>query len=87
MAEEKKEVLVGKITHFFGKIKVGIIEITKGSLAVGDTIHVKGSTTDFEQKVDSMQVEHETVDKAKKGDVIGLKVKEKVREADEVYKV
>lgn len=87
MAEEKKEVLIGKITHFFGKIKVGIIEITKGSLAVGDTIHVKGSTTDFEQKVDSMQVEHETVDKAKKGDVIGLKVKEKVREADEVYKV
>jgi len=87
MAEEKKEELIGKITHFFGKIKVGIIEITKGGLAVGDTIHIKGSTTDFEQKVDSMQVEHETVDKAKKGDVIGVKVKEKVREADEVYKV
>lgn len=87
MAEEKKEVLVGKITHFFGKIKVGIIEITKGSLVVGDTIHIKGSTTDIEQKVDSMQIEHEEVDKVKKGDVIGLEVKDKVREGDEVYKI
>ncbi len=93
MAEEKKaakgelkEELVGKITHYFGKIGVGIIEVSKG-IKVGDTIHVKGSTSDFEQPVDSMQVEHENVDKAKKGDVIGLKVKDKVREGDEVYKV
>jgi len=84
---EKKEELIGKITHYFGKIEVGIVEITKGSLSVGDTIHIKGSTTDFEQSVDSMQVEHEQVDKAKKGDVIGLKVKDKVKEEDEVYKV
>lgn len=87
MKEERKEELIGKITHYFGKIEVGIIEITKGSLAVGDTIHIKGTSTDFEQKVDSMQIEHEQINKAKKGDVIGLKVKDKVREGDEVYKI
>ena len=87
MADEKKEELIGKVTHYFGKINVGIVEITKGNLATGDKIHVKGSTTDFEQDVDSMQVEHEQVDKAKKGDVIGLKIKEKVRDGDEVYKI
>jgi len=84
---EKKEELIGKITHYFGKIEVGIVEITKGGLAVGDTIHIKGTGTDFEQPVDSMQIEHEQVDKVKKGDVIGLKVKDKVKEGDEVYKV
>ena len=97
MAEEKKaakgeprqrrEELVGKITHQFSKIKVGIIEITKASLTVGDKIHIKGTTTDFEEEVKSMQIEHEQVEKAKKGDVIGLKIKEKVREGDEVYKI
>ncbi len=87
MVKEKKEELVGLMTHYFGKIEVGIVEITKGSLAAGDTIHIKGTSTDFEQTVDSMQVEHEQVEKAKKGDVIGLKVKDKVREGDEVYKV
>jgi translation elongation factor EF-1alpha len=56
-------------------------------LNVGDNIHIKGGTTDFEQKVESMQIEHENIDKAKKGDVIGLRVKEKVREGDEVYKI
>lgn len=87
MAKEKKEELVGKITHFFGKIEVGIVEITKGSLVVGDTIHVKGGNTDFEQIVESIQIEHEQVEKAKKGDAIGLKVKDKVKEGDEVFKV
>lgn len=83
---DKKEQLIGKITHYFGKIGVGIIELTK-ELKVGDTIHIVGGTTDFDQKVDSMQIEHENIEKAKKGDVIGLKVKEKVREENEVYKV
>ncbi len=83
---EKKEELVGKITHYFGKIEVGIVELSK-PLKVGDTLHIKGSTTDFEQEVDSMQIEHENIDKAKKGDVIGMKVKDKVKEGDEVYKV
>lgn len=86
MVEEKKEELIGKITHYFGKIEVGIVELSK-TLVVGDTIHVKGGSTDFEQEVKSMQIEHENIEKAKKGDVIGLEVKEKVREGDEVYKV
>lgn len=86
MAEEKKEELVGKITHYFSKIEVGIVELSK-ELKTGDTIHIKGSSTDFEQKVDSIQIEHEQMDKAKKGDVVGLKVKEKVREGDEVFKL
>jgi len=87
MVEEKKEELIGQITHYFGKIKVAIVEITKKDLKAGDTIHIKGSSTDFEQPVKSMQVEHEQVDKAKKGDIIGLKIKDKAREGDEVYKI
>ena len=83
MAEEK---LVGKITHYFTNIGVGVIEITQGKLEVGDKIHIKGATSDFEQTVDSMQVEHENVEVAKKGDAIGLKVEQQVREGDEVYK-
>ena len=83
MAEEK---LVGKITHYFTNIGVGVIEITQGKLEIGDKIHVKGTTSDFEQTVDSMQVEHENVEVAKKGDAIGLKVEQQVREGDEVYK-
>lgn len=86
MVKEKKEELIGKITHYFDKIEVGIIELSKGKLAAGDEIHVKGTTTDFDQVVDSMQIEHEQVKTAKKGDAIGLKVKDKVREGDEVYK-
>lgn len=84
--KEKKEELIGKITHYFGKIEVGIIELSK-PLAVGDTIHIKGGETDFEQEVKSMQIEHKDIEKAKKGDVIGLKVEDKVREGNEVYKV
>lgn len=83
MADEKK---IGKVTHYFSKIGVGVMELS-GELKVGDKIHIKGATTDFEQKVDSMQIEHENVEKAKKGQSIGLKVSEPVREHDKVYKV
>jgi len=81
-----KEELVGKIVHFYDKINVGIIELSK-VLEKGDKIHIKGNTTDFEEDVKSMQIEHEQINKAKKGDVIGMAVKEKVREGDLVYKV
>lgn len=81
---EEKE--IGKITHYFSKIGVGIIEL-KDTLKAGETIHIKGATTDFEQKVESMQIEHEDTKEAKKGDVIGLKIDQKVREGDVVYKV
>lgn len=83
MAEEK---LIGKIVHFFGNISVGIIELA-ASLKVGDKIHIKGSSTDFEQAVDSMQIEHQEVQEAKAGDSVGLKVANKVKEGDEVFKV
>ncbi len=82
MAEEK---LIGKITHYFTNIGVGVIELTEGNLKVGDKIHVRGATSDFEQTVDSMQVEHESVEAAKKGQAVGLKVDQQVREGDEVY--
>ena len=81
-----KEELVGKIIHYYDHIEVGIVEVTKGSLEVGEKIHIKGVTTDFEQDVKSMQIEHEQVSKAKKGDIVGLKAKDKVREGDLVYR-
>jgi len=81
-----KEELIGKIVHYYDHIEVGIVEITNGSLEVGEKIHIKGATTDFEEDIKSMQIEHEQVNKAKKGEIIGLKVKGKVREGDLVYR-
>lgn len=81
------EKLIGKIVHYFNKISVGIIEITDGELKVGDTIHIKGHTSDFNQKIDSMQIEHQAVEKAKKGDGVGVKVDSPVHEHDQVYLV
>jgi len=77
---------VGKITHFFDKISVAVIELS-GTLREGDKIRIKGSTTDFEQTVNSMQIEHETIEEANAGQSIGLKVSEKVRPGDEVFLV
>jgi len=82
---EENDVEVGHITHFFTKISVAVIELT-APLAVGDTIVIKGPTTDFEQVVDSMQIEHENVQRAEPGQSIGLKVAQRVREKDMVYK-
>ena len=84
MSEEEVEE-IGQITHFFSNISVAVIEL-KASLSVGDTILIKGPNTDFEQVVDSMQIEHKNVQKAEKGQSIGLKVAQKVRETDTVYK-
>ncbi len=78
---------IGVVKHYFTKIGVAVIELTKGDLKVGDTIHIKGATSDFTQKVDSMQIEHEQVEEAKQGQAIGLKVTEHARENDIVYKV
>lgn len=82
MAEKE----IGKVTHFFNKISVAGISLTD-SLSVGDTIRIKGHTTDFEQKVDSMQIEHDNVQTAGRGSEIGIRVKDHVREHDTVYKV
>lgn len=77
---------IGKVTHYYGKIGVAIVELSDG-LRVGDKIKVEGNRTEFEQTVDSLQVEHQPVQEAKRGDVIGLKVVEKVSEGAVVYKL
>ena len=82
MAEIKP---VGKIIHYYEGIGVAAIELTS-KLKIGDKIKIKGSTTDFLQKVTSMQIEHEKVKEAKKGDSIGIVVEEKVRNNDLIYK-
>ena len=78
---------IGRVTHYFTKIGVGVIELTKGDLKVGETIHIKGHTTDLYQKVDSMQMEHAPVQAVKKGESFGLHVDSQVREHDLVFKV
>jgi len=82
MAEKK----VGEVTHYWRKISVAGIKLTD-TLSVGDTIRIRGATTDFEQTVGSMQIEHENIETAEKGQEVGLKVKDKVRRGDTVYKV
>jgi len=84
MANEEGK-LIGKISHYFSKIGVAVIELTD-SLKIGDTIRIVGGTTDFEQTVDSMEVDHQKVEKAKAGDAVGLKVIQKVREGYKIYK-
>ncbi len=81
------EKLIGTITHYFGKISVAVLKVDDDEVKVGDTIHIKGKYTDFSQTINSMQVEHEKIEKAKKGDEVGLKVDNPVHEHDEVYKV
>ena len=83
MAEEE----IGVITHFFPKIGVAVVEITAGSLKIGETIRIKGHTSDFTQSVESLQQEHLSVPEITKGVSAGMKVKEHVREGDKVYRV
>ncbi|HOJ70607.1 MAG TPA: EF-Tu/IF-2/RF-3 family GTPase [Syntrophorhabdaceae bacterium] len=80
---EEKE--IGRVMRYFSKIGVAAIRITDGELKVGDRIRIKGSSTDFEQVVESMQIEHEFVEKAEAGKDVGIKVKEKVRDNDKIY--
>lgn len=77
---------VGEILHYYPKIEVSIVKL-KAPLKVGDKILIKGSTTNFEQIVESMQIEHENVQSAEAGNLIGLKMAERVREKDIVYKI
>ena len=81
---EEKE--VGIVTHYFGHISVGIVRLN-APLKVGDTIHIKGAHDDFTQTIDSIQIEHETVESAKEGDLIGIKVIQKVHLHDKVFLV
>ena len=83
MAEKE----IGFVSNYFGNISVAAVEITDGTVSVGDTLHFLGYTTDFESRVASMQIEHKSVTEVKKGDSVGIKVAERVREKDRVYKI
>lgn len=83
MAEKK---LVGKVTHFFTNISVAVIKLSD-ELKVGDKISIEGATTDVQQKVDSMEIDKKKVESAEKGQSVGMKVKGRVREGDQVYLV
>jgi len=80
-----KEKEIGFVSNYFGNISVAAIEITGGKISIGDTIHFRGFTTDFKTKVKSMQMEHESIANAKKGNSIGIKVSKKVRTSDKVF--
>jgi len=82
--ERKK---IGIVSNYFAKISVAAVEITDGTVSVGDTLHFYGHTTDFESTVVSIQMEHKPVTDAKKGESVGIKVPERVRERDRVYKI
>lgn len=79
------ETKIGTVTHYWSHLHVAGVTITGGELRKGDRIHIKGHTSDFEQEVGSMQIDHETVEVAKAGDEIGLAVSEHAREHDTVY--
>lgn len=81
------EIKVGQVIHYFSKAEAAVIKMTDGELHIGDTIHIKGHTTDFEQEVSSIQIEHQPMEVVKAGDDVGIKVKEPVRKNDLVYKV
>ncbi len=82
MTEQK----IGIVLHYFDNASVAALKVEK-TLKVGDTIHIKGHTTDLTQKVDSIQIKHKAIQQAKKGDDVGIKVKDRVREHDDVFKV
>jgi putative protease len=78
--------LIGKVSHYFSRIGVAILELS-GALKIGDTIRIVGGETDFTQQVDSMEIDHQKVNVAKKGDSVGIKVVQTAREGYKVYKI
>jgi len=82
-----EEILIGQISHYFGKIQVAAIDLTDGDLSVGDTIHIVGHTTDFKETIKSMQIDRVDVPHAERGKSIGIRVAEHARVGDKVFKV
>lgn len=80
------EVEVGRVSHYYSHISVAGLSLTD-TLCVGDTIHIRGHSTDFTQQVESIEIEHQKVERAEAGAQVGVKVKERVRQQDVVYKV
>lgn len=83
MAEDQ----VGVVVNFYVKPSVAAIKVTGGSIRKGDLLKYKGHTTDFTEEVTSIEIENQPVEEAKSGDLVGVKVKERVREKDRIYKV
>lgn len=80
------EILVGRVTHYFGRIGVAVVKLS-APLSQGDTVHFRGKSTDFMQTLESMRIEHHPVREAKAGDEVAIKVLNRVHEGDEVYQV
>jgi translation elongation factor EF-1alpha len=80
------EIRIGEVDDFFAKVGVAAFKV-ESDFSVGDTIHVKGHTTDVTQMVDSIQVDHKPVQSAKKGESVGIKAKDRIRKGDIVYKI
>lgn len=81
------ETQIGVVTHFFDRIQVAAVAITSGSLQVGDTIHIKGHTTDLTTTIESMQLEHQPISRAEQGQTVGIRLPGKAHEHDKVFKV
>lgn len=77
---------IGIVTHYYSHLAVAVVQLNEGPLRVGETIHIKGHTTDLRQEVESMEVEHQSVQEASAGQIFGLKVRDHVREHDRVYR-
>ncbi|RMF92046.1 MAG: translation elongation factor-like protein [Candidatus Schekmanbacteria bacterium] len=82
-----KEEEIGVVDNYFNKVGVAAIKITSGTLSIGDKIRFLGNTTDFEQTVESMQIEHQPVEKVSAGDMVGIKTTDRVRKLDKVLKI
>jgi len=80
------ETLAGRIIKYYARIGVASVEVID-NLKVGDNIHIRGHTTDFEQRIDSMELKHQKLEKAEKGHIVGIKVTDFVRKSDLAYKV
>jgi translation elongation factor EF-Tu-like GTPase len=79
--------LVGRITHYFPHVNAGVIELERGELRVGDTVHIRGHTTDFYQRLEHMEVDHRPIELARPGQSVGIQVAQRVREHDQVFRV
>lgn len=78
--------LIGEVTHFYNRIGVAVVDLT-GSIEVGDQVHFFGRSTDFRQQVQSMQIEHEPISEAGRGQEVAIKVERRVRNHDKIYKL
>jgi translation elongation factor EF-Tu-like GTPase len=78
---------IGEVTHYFPHVNAAAVKLLKSGLKVGDSIYIKGHTTDFKELVQSIQLDHATIPEGKKGQEIGLLVKSRVRQGDKVYKI